>query len=182
MRRTFKVVGTIDENTKVFDTTYGHVKGILDEGFQEQFRKLEASRMQQASTQVVVEVKQKPVEVAPRQVARVQQSTLAEAVAYFVGNWWSGDQMRAGKSAQALAVALAMKGKGRGSSPGAVRRGLKGKGLKIDLDTARLVLDQNYVTSIHNGQVVMTAKPSTDKPIDPPLEYGRRVGDKDLAR
>jgi hypothetical protein len=38
MRREFKVVGKIDEDTKVLGTTYGEVREVIEAGFKEQFR------------------------------------------------------------------------------------------------------------------------------------------------
>jgi hypothetical protein len=37
-REPYKVVGTIDDNTKVLGTTHGEVKKVIEEGFAEQFR------------------------------------------------------------------------------------------------------------------------------------------------
>ena len=177
MRRKFRVVGLINENSEILGTTYGQVKEVINAGFKEEFERLESARGLTTSyapvehqLHAVTDLK-----LGMAQVLSEDQQRGAEhfkSTSFLIEDWSAVHEQLSGARPLEHAVAVAGGVASKLAAPSGVQQvnGLQG---------TRLVADATVDVSFDAdaGRVVMKDKPSPVANLSRGL--GRRAEDKD---
>jgi hypothetical protein len=189
MRRQFKVVGKIDENTKVLGTTYGQVKEVIHAGFQQEFQKLEASKAQMERSDVRPTVMRHDEFVRVVGLSKVSAHSLLRQIEEGQSMYafqLVEDQLKASISGSGEAVRAFRRVGGaivRGVREG--WRAAKGQATPANiLDTpSRLIPNGAYDVSVSGGHLILKDRGATQEPTRTTANiHRRRVGDKDYSR
>lgn len=168
MPREFKVVGKIDENTRVFGTTYGQVKGVLEAGFQEQFRLQEASQAKVAAYVQATHTALAPL-AEPLARGAGEADRLIRKMAVLTGGAASNLRLKAGGGLDLLLNNPAISK----TYEAATARGFAGKVLEEQTNAG-----MKFSATVLHGKLLM--KTTNDQPLV--SIYRRRVGEKDFSR